>query len=574
MELGLSGLVSGLDWKTLVDQLADAERTPQKRLRVEQSTLSEQNAAYATIQTELQLLRTRVDSLSDLTLYDSRLSNSSTATVATATAAAGTALGSYTFDITQLATAAKQMGTTGVGSSLSATNDVSGLVLGDAAFATPVTAGTLTVNGRQITIATTDTLQNVFDAINTATNGEVTASYDAATDRITFASANPIVLGSATDSSNFLSVTRLNNNGTGTITSTSQLGVVKQSAALSAANLATPILDGGSGTGEFRINGVSITFATTDTMAAVLKRINDSDAGVTASYDTVNDRFVLANKTTGDVGMALEDVAGNFLAATGLSTGTLARGQNLLYTVDGGGQLISQSNTITEASSSISGLQVTALAEGTTTVSVTSDTSAVKTAITDFIEQFNKVQSVIDTQTASTTDAQGKVTAGILAGEGDADEVATRLRRMVTGEVAGLTAVLNQLEDLGIVSNGTDNKIALDDDAKLDAALADNLGKVKTLFTDTSNGLMVKLTDYLEKVVGDEGSLVTKQANNTKQSANIDTQIADLERIVQANRERMLASFIAMESAQAQINQQLQYLQNQFGGASSSSSSK
>ncbi len=574
MELGLSGLVSGLDWKTLVDQLADAERTPQKRLRVEQSTLSEQNAAYATIQTELQLLRTRVDSLSNLALYDSRLSNSSTATVATSTAAAGTALGSYTFDITQLATAAKQMGTTGVGSSLSATNDVSGLVLGDAAFATPVTAGTITVNGKQITLATTDTLQNVFDAINTATNGEVTASYDAATDRITFASASPIVLGSATDSSNFLSVTRLNNNGTGTITSTSQLGVVKQSAALSAANLATPILDGGSGTGEFRINGVSITFATTDTVAAVLKRINDSDAGVTASYDTVNDRFVLANKTTGDVGMALEDVSGNFLAATGLSTGTLARGQNLLYTVDGGGQLISQSNTITEASSSISGLQVTALAVGTTTVSVTSDTSTVKTAITDFIEQFNKVQSVIDTQTASTTDAQGKVTAGILASEGDADEIATRLRRMVTGEVAGLTAVLNQLEDLGIVSNGTDNKIALDDDAKLDAALADNLGKVKTLFTDPTNGLMVKLTDYLEKVVGDEGSLVTKQANNTKQSANIDTQIADLERIVQANRERMLASFIAMESAQAQINQQLQYLQNQFGGSSSSSSSK
>jgi hypothetical protein len=44
--------------------------------------------------------------------------------------------------------------------------------------------------------------------------------------------------------------------------------------------------------------------------------------------------------------------------------------------------------------------------------------------------------------------------------------------------------------------------------------------------------------------------LITKQENNTKQSANIDTQVADLERIVQANRDRMIASFIAMESAQ------------------------
>jgi flagellar hook-associated protein 2 len=113
--------------------------------------------------------------------------------------------------------------------------------------------------------------------------------------------------------------------------------VVKQSAELSAANLTTAILDGGSGTGEFKINGVSITFATTDTVAAVLKRINDSAAGVTASYDSVNDRFVLANKTTGDIGMALEDVSGQFLTATGLASGALTRGQNLLYTVDGGG---------------------------------------------------------------------------------------------------------------------------------------------------------------------------------------------------------------------------------------------
>jgi flagellar hook-associated protein 2 len=572
MDLGLSGLVSGLDWKTLVDQLADAERTPQTRLRIEQNTLGKQNTAYAAIQKEIEALKTRVEALNDSSIYDTRLSASLDADIATSTAGAGTALGSYLFNITQMATAARQLGATGVGSSLSATNDVSGLVLSDAAFASSVTAGTITVNGQQITIATSDTLQTVFDNIMVATGGEVTGSYDATTDRITLSSTNPIVLGSATDSSNFLQVARLNNNSTGTVTSASQLGVIKQSAALSAANLATAITDGGSGTGEFRVNGVSITFANTDTIATVLKRINDSSAGVTASYDTVNDRFVLANKTTGDVGIALEDVSGNFLAATGLSGGTLTRGQNLLYTVDGGGELVSQSNTITDASSGITGLQVTALAEGSTTISVTSDTATIRTAITDFIEQYNKVQSVIDTQTASTTDAQGKVSAGILANQGDANELATKLRRMVTGEIAGLTSVLNQLEDIGIISNGTDNKITLDDETKLDNALANNLTTVRNLFTDATNGLAAKLNTYLEAVVGDDGSLITRQDNLSKQSAAIDVQVADLERIVQSNRDRMIASFIAMESAQAQINQQLSYLQNQFGGSSSKSS--
>lgn len=568
-DLGLSGLVSGLDWKTLVDQLADAERTPQVRLRNEQTTLGQQNSAYASIKTQLGILQSRVQALSDSSLFDSRTTGTSDATLATATAAAGTTLGSYLFNVTQLATAAKQVGTSGAGSSLSATNDVSGLVLGNAAFATSVTAGTFTVNGKSVTLATTDTLQVAFDKINVATGGAVTASYDPGTDRITLASASPIILGSATDTSNFLQVARLNNTGTGNITSAAELGVIRQSASLNAANFATPLSDGGAGAGEFKINGVSITFAGTDTVSSVLKRINDSAAGVTASYDTVNDRFVLSNKSIGDIGMALEDVSGNFLAASGLFGGTLARGQNLLYTVDGGGELVSHSNTISEASSGIAGLAITALAEGETTVTVSSDTSKVKTAITDFITEYNKVQSIIDSQTASTTDAKGKVTAGILANEGEASEIATRLRRAVTGQITGLAAVFNQLEDLGIISNGTDNSITLDDETKLDSALADNLLAVKNIFSDTTNGLAAKLDTYLEGTIGDEGSLVTKQDRLTKQSSAIDTQIADLERIVQTNRDRMIQSFIAMETAQAQINQQLSYLEKQFSSSSS-----
>ena len=49
-----------------------------------------------------------------------------------------------------------------------------------------------------------------------------------------------------------------------------------------------------------------------------MNNINDSAAGVSASYDPINNRFVLANNTTGDVGISMQDVTGNFLAATGL----------------------------------------------------------------------------------------------------------------------------------------------------------------------------------------------------------------------------------------------------------------
>jgi flagellar hook-associated protein 2 len=126
---------------------------------------------------------------------------------------------------------------------------------------------------------------------------------------------------------------------------------------------------------------------------------------------------------------------------------------------------------------------------------------------------------------------------------------------------------MNQLADIGIETNGNNNNLEISDEALLDKALANNLDGLKTLFTDDSNGLAVRLDEYLVKTIGDDGTLVDKDAKLSKDIAAIDTQISDLERIVESNRLRLIDSFIAMESAQAQINQQLQFLMQRFGGS-------
>ena len=274
---------------------------------------------------------------------------------------------------------------------------------------------------------------------------------------------------------------------------------------------------------------------------------------------------MLTNKTTGDLGVALQDVTGNFLAATGLSGGTLTRGKNLLYTVDGGAQLTNQSNAITEADSGLAGITVQALAAGSTTVTVSSDTAKVRTAITDVIAEYNKTQTLINTQTASTTDAKGKVTAGILAGENDANTIASKLRSGVISVISGLSGSIAQLAALGIDSNGNDDTISLKDSAKLDAALADNLAGVQDLFSNSTSGLAVKLSAYLDATAGESGFLVSKQGNLTRQSAALDTHVVDLERLVLRRRQQMIDSFVAMEKAQAGISQQLQFLKQRFG---------
>ena len=566
MDLGLSGLASGFDWRSFIDQLIEVERAPQKALRNEQTRIQERNNAYRSLETELKVLQNRLGDLLKPDLYTSRKTSVADTNVLTAEAASSAAPGTYTIEIIQRATAARWQGTADVGAALSPSGDVSSLTLASAPFATAVTAGTFTVNGKQVSIETTDTLQAVFDKIAAATGGQVTASYDAATDRITLSSGSEIVLGSASDTSNFLQVARLYNNGTGTVTSAGSLGALQINATLSNANFATAVTDGGSGAGEFRINGVSITYnASTDTLAAVLDRINQSAAGVYATYDALGDRIVLTNKSTGDLGIALEDVTGNFLAAAGLTTGTLQRGQNLQFKVNGGDTLVSTSNTITEASSGIAGLTLTALTEGTTTVTVEQDTDKVKSTIQSFLEAYNKVQSMLDDYTSSTTDSKGVVSAGVLAGESDANEIASRLRALAYQQVSGLSSVADHLADLGITTSGEDNELTLSDESALDELLRNNLAAVQQLFTGEGVGLAVRLNDYVEQLVGEDGTLIQKQANLARQSSDIDEQIAEMERLLEQNRQRMIEQFTAMEQAQARINQQLQYLLQTFG---------
>ena len=574
MELGLSGLASGFDWRTLVNQLADVERSPQKRLRAEQGTLFNRNNAFGSIKTQLSVLKNRTDNLSSNDVLQARKATVSDSTILSATASAGTASGTYAFNVTQLATASKTAGALGVGANLYSSTNVSSGTLASKGFNPPISAGTITVDGKQITIdPTVDTLKDVFDRIDAATTSNIKGSYDATTDTITLTRLGgggaSLVVGSATDTSNFLSVARLSNNGTNELVSASSLGSVTPANALSSANFQTTVSDGGAGTGEFKINGVSIAFnASSDSVQNLMDRINASAAGVNMSYDRINDQFTLTNKVTGNLGVAVEDVTGNFLAAAGLVTGSsFIAGNDALFTINGGSELSSHSNSLTEETTGIDGVSIALLKTGTSTLSLASDTSAIKGAIKNFIEDYNRAQSTIDSLTSSSTDSAGKVTRSTLAGDTDANEIASKLRAISYNQATGLTGTLNSLAKIGIDTNGDSDQLTLNDETALDDAIANHLSELKNLFNDPDKGIATQLNAYLEKMIGDDGAVITKQDALTKQSSEIDIQVTDLEKRVQSNRQRLIDSFVQMETAQQTINQQLKFLQQRFGTA-------
>lgn len=334
---------------------------------------------------------------------------------------------------------------------------------------------------------------------------------------------------------------------------------------MNVADTQTPITDGGSGNGAFTINGVTINYnSSTDSVQSIINNINASAAGVSAAYDPIKNQFVLANKNTGDVGISMQDTTGNFLAATGLSSGTLKHGQNLEYTLNGGTQtIISQSNTIGASSSGITGLAVTALATGLMTANVSADTTTISNAIQQFVTDYNSTQSYISSQMAVTTAADGSVTPGTLTGDGNANDIITTLRSMAGAvkTIAGTSGAVKSLADLGFQSNGQNNTLALSNSDTLTSALTNSLNDVQKLFSDPTNGLAVLMNNYINGATSPTGTLTGRQADLTTQSTDISTQISNLENKIASDTAMWNSEFTNMETATAASNSQLTYLQ-------------
>ena len=118
--------------------------------------------------------------------------------------------------VSNTATAGTVTATAGVGGinqalEFNSTNGLGGA--SDANYVTPVTSGYFTINGVQITIDNTkDNLHSVLTRINSSAAG-VVAAYNSATGQITLTSkstgAQSIVVGSGSDTSNFLTATGL-----------------------------------------------------------------------------------------------------------------------------------------------------------------------------------------------------------------------------------------------------------------------------------------------------------------------------------------------------------------------------
>ena len=313
-----------------------------------------------------------------------------------------------------------------------------------------------------------------------------------------------------------------------------------------------------------------ITITADMDVADIVAAINDSEAGVTAICNKAGTQIVLTNQVTGagnDI-VVSDESAGALKGILGLNA-TATTATDTTFTINGL-EFTSADNTLNADDHGIAGLSLKAdtVMTSAETLTVSADSSGMRSKIDAFVSSFNSVADFIESTTSYTTTA-GKTTAGPLA---DNREIQAWLRQLRTtafgspayGEIPNLSA-------LGLAFSSSNSRITVTDSTKLDAALTDHASDVAKFFNNTttgSTGLATAFVTKLDAYIGTDGTagqLNTKLETYTKANASLDKQIANLDRYLAQRRSQLEAGFMAMETAQSKMTQMQTQLTNAFG---------
>jgi flagellar hook-associated protein 2 len=572
MGVTISGTFSGLNVSSIISTLIAADSVPITNLQNTDTSLESQSTKLGALSSSLGQVSLALQTLGAADLFQSQVATSSNPSVGNATVSTGATAGTTNLNITQLATTSVLRGGNAGGSfsdtKLSAPPAASASI--DSVLDESSVAGqTFSINGTQITLSDSDTLQNVLDQINGSSAG-VTASYDASTGKITLAStaspATPIVLGSGSDTSDFLQQAELFNNGAGAVTSSVGLGRIDGDTDLASAGLRTAPT-----AGTFSVNGVAINYTAGETLNDVISSINSSSAGVSASYDSYEDQLVLSATSRGPQSITVADGSSNLATALRLTTADSSTqvGQPTLFTVNGSPTVRqSDSNILTASQMGLTGVNFTATATGATEITVAPDVTTIASAINSFVSAYNSAQSLIATDMY--VDPNDPTQDGPLASDTNLTFLASQLRSVADGSTSA-TATIRMLSDLGVDSNATDNTLTDVDTTKLQDALTNNLGNVESLFNDPTTGLTNTIQTTLDAyddplngvIVNEQNSLTSEVSYNTQQISTMQEQL-------QAQQTALENEFALLDEAEANA-QSLSGVINSSGSGSSSS---
>jgi len=328
----------------------------------------------------------------------------------------------------------------------------------------------------------------------------------------------------------------------------------------------------GTGTLTLAVGGQSMSLAldsSNNSLAAIRDAINQAsdNPGVSATIVTGTDgaHLVLSGTRTGaangfvvsssggDGGLAA--LAYDAAAPSGNALSVITAAADAQYTIDGvAGH--SAGNTVSGA---IDGLTLNLVKEGSSTLTVSSDSSRATSALSNFVNTYNSFVGIY--QNLTKYDATSGV-AGAMIGDATLNGINGTLSGLVGGTANGAS-----LSSLGIALQ-VDGTLKLDS-AKLATALADGGKQAGALFGGDA-GLAAKLNSQLTQWVGSSGVIPNRTSSISQQLKDLTAQQATLDSRMDALTARYQAQFTALDTLMSKLNSTSTYLQQQFDALTNS----
>lgn len=602
MPMRITGMASGMDIDLIIKDLMKAEKIPYKKVVQKRDLLDFKMNAYREVNLKLSSFR---DKMKDFRLSSNMSSSKFTSSDNTKVSVTGntTQSISHSIEVTELASNAVKSSTAGVskvglvGANLQATTDITSGVNDSLSISLNGVTRTITLDAGTYDQSELQTqLQSKIDQVFGSNRIKTSLTGGALQlDAVGTAGSLPVITV---------------NEGNGALAA-----IGFQGAQSSKINIGTSISEvankfntplsvpTGTATNSFKINGVEISYTSSDSIQDIMNKVNQSTAGVTMSYDGVSDRFTFSSKSTGVVSQVkLENVSGNFLDAIGVDLQVVS-GKDAQISIDGVPSS-RDSNTFT-----IDGMTYTLLDKTTSPVTIKAerDVEGIVNKIKDFVKEFNDVIELVNTKLTDkkirgydplTSEEKNelseneiklweeKVKTGLLHRDSILSSTASSLKGILVETVNGIPEEYNSMLKIGLTTgefvkgayNPKDAGKIVIDEAKLRKAIEEDPDSVIGLFTnfsteDSSKGVAHRLYDSLNNSVSAiskkagrlGGGLLDASTELGRQYSDLQADIINWDNRLAKKEEQYYKKFSAMEKALQNSNSQIAWLSQQFG---------
>lgn len=356
---------------------------------------------------------------------------------------------------------------------------------------------------------------------------------------------------------------------------------------------------------EFTINGTNFSFTGDTKLSDMMTEVNESRAGVTITYNSLNDKFSIKGQETGSGSVIKASETGetdehgnviNGILNKMFGTSNISKEGTDAHAVIDGEHVFYSGNEL-----KYNGINLTLKSKtnGPVNIETTNDNDKVLDNIVSFVEDYNALIKDLNDRTHEKaeykqymplTDAQKdemteseikkweeKTNKGLLSGDNDISSFLNEMRTVLYTKVGDKKL----LSEIGIESSSDwkdYGKLTINKDKLKDAIQNDAKG-VADIFTG-SNGIASRLDSACKKAAntssGSPGSLVSlaglkgkaTEKNNTisKRIDTIKETIKKLKEQYDSRKERLWKQFNSMESALGNMNSTANYFASMIGG--------